>query len=169
MRPVIQCIDKLNENVGMIVRWLAVAMILSTSYEVIARYFFNAPTVWAHQTVMILGGVFLSLSWGWIHLHHGHVNIDILLRRLSPRGQAVTNVVCGLLFLFPVLGLLLYISGQWMVESWVMHEKWRVSIWRPIMGPSRTALTLGLGLFLLQGVAEFIRDFRSAIRGGSYD
>ena len=71
MRQAIRCIDKLNDKVGMTVRWLAVGMILSTSYEVVARYFFNAPTVWAHQTVMILGGVYLALSWGWIHKRHG--------------------------------------------------------------------------------------------------
>ena len=165
MRQAIRCIDKLNDKVGMTVRWLAVAMILSTSYEVVARYFFNAPTVWAHQTVMILGGVYLALSWGWIHKRHGHVNIDILLKLLSPRGQAIMNVVCGLLLLFPLLGLLIYVSGEWMVESWAVHEKWRVSIWRPIMGPSRTALTVGLALFFLQGSAEFVRDLHFVIRG----
>ena len=57
MRQAIRCIDKLNDKVGMTARWLAVAMILSTSCEVLARYFFNAPTVWAHQTVMRRGGV----------------------------------------------------------------------------------------------------------------
>ena len=165
MRKFIRIIDQLNEKTGMAVRWVALVMLLSTSYEVLARYFFNAPTVWAHQSVMILGGVFVSLSWGWVHLHHGHVNMDILSRRLSLRGQAILNVVCSLLFLFPLLGFMIYVSSQWMVESWVGHEVWLQSIWRPPMGPSRTVLTIGFTFFFLQGVAHFLRDLHFAIRG----
>jgi len=165
MRRAIRVIDQVNGKVGMALRWLALGMILATTYEVIARYFFNAPTVWAHQTVILLGGVFVSLSWGWVHLHQGHVNMDILLKRLSPRGQAITNMVCSLLFFFPLLGLMIYLSSQFMVESWVMHETWIVSIWRPPMGPSRTILTLGFTLFFFQGVAQFVRDAHFAIRG----
>ena len=165
MRQFIRVIDKLNEKTGMAVRWVAVGMLLTTSYEVIARYFFNAPTVWAHQTVMILGGVFVALSWGWVHLHHGHVNMDILLRRLPPRGQAIVNVVCSLLFLFPLLGFMIWISSEWMVESWVMQEKWMQSVWRPPMGPSRSVITLGFTLFFLQGAAHFLRDLHFSIRG----
>ena len=165
MKQVIRIIDQSNEKLGMAVRWVALAMLLSTTYEVISRYFFNAPTIWAHQTVMILGGVFVSLSWGWVHLHHGHVNMDIILRRLSPRGQAITNVVCSLLFLFPLLGFMIFVSSQLMMESWIKHEQWMQSIWRPPMGPNRTILTIGFTFFLLQGLAHFLRDLHYSIKG----
>ena len=165
MKRALRIIDKLNENVGLAVRWVALGMILSTSYEVVARYFFNAPTVWAHQTVMILGGVFVTLSWGWVLLHHAHVAMDILSKRLSPRKQAIAYVVGSLLFLFPLLSLLIYTSSQWLVDSYVMRERWTVSIWRPLIWPSRLTVVLGFVLLLIQGTAEFIRALYFAVRG----
>ena len=51
MAKFLRIIDKASEYSGKTVRWVALGMIFATTYEVIARYFFNAPTQWAHQTV----------------------------------------------------------------------------------------------------------------------
>lgn len=165
MRKVVRVIDEVNGKVGMAVRWVALGMLLITTYEVVSRYFFDAPTIWAHQSVMMLGGVLVVLSYAWVHLRHGHVAMDILFRHLPPKGQAITNIVCSLLFFFPLIGLLTYVSGYWMVESWVFHERWTVSIWEPPMWPSKAFLTLGFVLFFFQGAAHLVRDLHFVVRG----
>ena len=165
MKTVLRTIDWTNKWVGASIRWLAVGMIVATSYEVLSRYLFGAPTLWAHQTVIIMGGALVSLSWGWVHLHGGHVRMDILHRRLSPRAQAISDVVCALLFFFPLIGLLIYVSGQWMIDSWAAGERWTISIWKPLLAPSRTGILFGLILFFLQGLAMFIRDIYFIVRG----
>ncbi len=158
MAKFLRIIDLANEYTGKMVRWVALGMIFSTTYEVIARYFFNAPTQWAHQTVMQLGGALVCLSWGWVLLHRGHIGLDVISRRLSPRQQAVINVAGYLLLFFPLIGLLAYVSYDWMIDSWVMGEKWTVSFWRPPMGPSRTIFVIAFILLFFQGVAHFIRE-----------
>lgn len=161
MAKFLRIIDMVNEYTGKTARWVALGMIFATTYEVIARYFFNAPTQWAHQTVMQLGGVLVTLSWGWVLLHHAHIGLDVIYRRLAPRQQAVINVAGYLLLFFPLIGLLAYVSYDWMIDSWVMGERWTVSWWRTPMGPSRTVIVIGFILLFFQGLAHFIRDISS--------
>ena len=158
MAKFLRIIDLANEYTGKTVRWVALGMIFATTYEVIARYFFNSPTQWAHQTVMQLGGVLVTLSWGWVLLHRGHIGLDVIYRRLSPRQQAAVNIAGYLLLLFPLIGLLAYVSWDWMIDSWVKGERWTVSWWRTPMGPSRTVIVIGFILLFFQGLAHFIRD-----------
>jgi len=158
MKWLLRNTDQVSEKVGLTVRWVIIGMLLATSYEVVARYFFNSPTVWAHQSVMIMGGILIPLSWGYIHLHHSHVSMDILYRRLSSRNQVIVRAVCTVLFMFPLLGLLTYVCAQWLIDSWVSHETWIVSIWYPPIWPSRAFMMVGFLLFFFQGAAGFVRD-----------
>ena len=158
MKGLLRTIDQVSEKVGLTIRWIVILMLLATSYEVVARYFFNSPTVWAHQSVMIMGGLLIPLSWGFVHLHQSHVSMDILYRRLSLRNQGIVRAVCTVLFLFPLLGLLTYVCAQWLIDSWVSEETWIVSIWYPPMWPSRAFMMLGFALFFFQGAAGFVRD-----------
>ncbi len=165
IRAVVNAIDRMNYWVGASVRWVAIGMVLATTYEVVSRYVFNAPTVWAHQTAMIMGGMLVSLSWGWVHLRKAHVRMDMLYRRLNPRTQAIIDVVCSLVFFFPLIGLLVYVSAQWAIDSWATGERWVVSIWKPLLAPSRTVILVGFALFFLQGLATFIRDVYVVVTG----
>jgi len=159
----LRIVDSVNEYTGKAARWVALGMIFATTYEVISRYFFNAPTVTAHQAVMRWGGMLVTLSWGWTLLHRAHIGLDVLYRRLSPRQQAIINIAGYLVLFFPLIALLTYISTVWMEHSWAVHEKWTVSIWRPPIGISRTVMLIGFILLFFQGVAHFIRDI-SALR-----
>jgi len=161
----VHAIDWINRWVGSSIRWLALGMVIATTYEVISRYLFNAPTVWAHQTVIIMGGMLVPLSWGWVELRHAHVRMDILYRRLTIRRQALLDVICSLLFFFPLIGLLIYVSVQWAANSWVMGERWTISIWKPLLAPSRTAIMVGFTLFFMQGLATFVRNVYVVLKG----
>lgn len=73
-----------------------VAMMAATVYDVVMRYAFAAPTEWALilSAAGVLAATFLALP----HLAaiHGHIDMDLVYRRLSPRGQKVADVVTGL-------------------------------------------------------------------------
>lgn len=169
LRSALRVIDCINEQTGRLVRWFAVAMILFLTYEVMARYGFNAPTQWAHVMTRMFMGALIALGWGWVHLHRGHVSIDVLYRHLSPRAQAITDVTCAVLFFFPLLILLVYTSSSWLIDSWELNEKWTVSFWRPPITPSRAVILIGFLLLLFQGIAKFVRDLYFVIRGKAYD
>jgi len=158
MRTAVRVIDSISEYTGMIIRWVCLALVLVLCFEVTSRYFFDAPTAWASDTSSMMGGAIAALGWAYTHRHGGHVRVDVFYSHLSPRGQAILDVTLSLLFFFPLLIALVYVSWDKMWFSWEMGEVLNRSNWYPITGPIRTVVVLGLSLFALQGVAQFIRD-----------
>lgn len=169
MRTVIRVIDSISEYTGKVICWACLVLVMVLVYEVTARYIFNAPTIWAHETSSMLGATIAALGWAYIHQHHGHVRVDVFYAHLSPRGKAIADVVCALLFLFPLVIILAYVAADRMWFSWSMGETLIATYWYPPAGPIRLVVLLGLSLFALQGIAQFIRDIYLMIRGIPYD
>lgn len=169
MRKVIRVIDSISEYTGRVIHWACVALILVLVYEAIARYAFMSPTIWAHQLASMLGLTIVAMGWAYTHRHQGHVRVDVFYMHLSPRGKATLDVVFALLFLFPLLFVLTISAGGWMVFSWQMGEVLTWSHWYPPAGPIRTVIFIGLSLFILQGIAQFIRDLYLLTRNKVYD
>ena len=151
MRIVVKIIDSISEWTGKTVRWSCLALVLVLCYEVTARYVFNAPTIWAHATSCMVGGTIVVLGWAYTYLHQGHVRVDVFYTHLSPRGKAIVNMICAILFFFPLLAVLIRSSVEWLCFSWSMHEVIIATYWYPSAIPMRMVVFLGLLLFTLQG------------------
>ena len=61
----IKVIDSFGDWVGTIVGFLVVLLIIAGVYEVLGRYFFNAPTIWAHSSSLMLVGSMIMLRAGY--------------------------------------------------------------------------------------------------------
>lgn len=164
MRTVVKFIDTISEYTGRTALWLAVVLVLVPAYETVARFVFDSPTVWAYETTWMLGASLAVLGWSYTHRHQGHIRVDVLYTRLSPRGKAMVDVVCSLIFFFPLLAILLYSSTSFTLFAWKMKEKLVESSWMPLSGPIKSVIVLGLALFTLQALAQFIRDLYLMIR-----
>lgn len=158
MRNIVWVIDNISEYTGMVVRWACLTLVLVLCLEVSARYVFNAPTMWSFETASMLGGTIAVMGWSYTHKHGGHVRVDVFYTHLSPRGKAILDITLALLFFFPLLFSLTYVAWDRMWFAWEMGEVMVRSNWYPITGPIRTVVVLGLSLFALQGVAQFLRD-----------
>jgi TRAP-type mannitol/chloroaromatic compound transport system permease small subunit len=164
MRTIVRVIESISEWAGNAVRWACVALVLVLVFEVMMRYAFTAPTIWAHQTSCMLGSTFAAIGWAYVHRRGGHVRIDIFYARLSARGRAAVDMLCAFFLLFPLLLVLIYTATEFMWTAWIEGEVLIESYWYPPSGPIRTITVLALCLFLLQGVAQFIRDLHFVIR-----
>ncbi|MEE9399915.1 MAG: TRAP transporter small permease subunit [Dehalococcoidales bacterium] len=169
MRKVLKTIDNISDWTGRTFRWGLVALVIIVSYEVIARFVFNAPTKWSYETDMMLSGTVYAFAWAYAFLHKSHVRIDIFYGRLSPRGRAITDVIGTLVAFFPLIILFTYICVINAWKSWQMGEVATLSYWYPILWPYRTAVTLGFILLLLQGSAQFYRNVYLLVRNKPYD
>lgn len=165
MRKLVWIIDSLSENLVKIICWLGLALVLVLCYEVVMRYVFNNPTVWAADISRMLGASFATLGLAYTLRHRGHVRVDVFYSRLSDRGKALVDVICTLLLFFPLLICMLYASVSWTVSSWSRGETWQMTAWYPPTGPIRTAISVGWCLFLIQAGAEFVRNLYFLWRG----
>ena len=164
MRNVVNVIDSIVEQAGKTIRWLCVVLVLVMAYEVTTRYGFNAPTMWAYESCIMIGAAIYSIAWSYTHRHDAHIRVDIFYMRLSPKGKAIVDVAGDLIFLFPLVIILIGISSAWTWRAWLTSEVMAETYWYPPSAPLRTVVTLGFCLFALQGLANFTRNLFLLIR-----
>jgi C4-dicarboxylate transporter DctQ subunit len=102
--------DGLSKILGIIVGGLLVIMVLSLSFEVIMRYVFNMPTIWALDVSIYLFIYVVYLGASYTELQQGHVKVDLLVLRLPAKTQNVLRFVTGFLGL---IFCYFFISGSW--------------------------------------------------------
>ena len=149
-------IDKISEWTGKIVSFLVIGSIIVVLIEVVARYFFNNPTVWGWEMSLFLFGGAVMLGGAYTLLHGSHVKMDVAYARLSVRARAILDVITFIFFLVFVV-IMIWKSGYVAVKAIEFMEKTE-SPWGPVIWPSRIAITIGAFLLLLQGIAKFVRD-----------
>ena len=149
-------IDALNEAVGRGVKWLVLIATLISAGNASLRYGFDlSSNAWLELQWYLFALIFL-LGAGYTLKHNGHVRIDVIYGRLSPRVQAWIDLFGSLLFLLPVAGLMAWFSWSMFVEAWSIQEV-SADSGGLLRWPIKLALPLGFGLLFLQGVSESIK------------
>ncbi len=156
-------IDAINERTGKVLSILIVCLTGILCWEVLLRYGFNAPTIWAHETSCHIFGMYSVLGGGYVLLHHGHVKSDVFYARLSPRGRAIFDLVTFPLF-FALLGII-FVEGTSMALRSIAVREVTVSFLHSPVYPVKTCIPIAAFLMLLQGLAHCIRSFAMAIKG----
>jgi TRAP-type mannitol/chloroaromatic compound transport system permease small subunit len=162
---VVRAIDKFTDTTGTWIAWLSVPLVLVVTYEVIARYFFSAPTIWSFDATYMLYGTLFMLGCAYA-LHKGaHIRTDFFFENWSIRTKGMIDAIAYVVFFFPSLLVFLYISGA---EGWYAFEIGETSEqtpWRPILWPFKMMVPLAILLLLIQGVSEMIKSVYAARTG----
>lgn len=163
IRRVLASIDSISEWLGKIVSYLIPAMMAIMTYEVILRYIFNSPTIWALETTEFLFAGSTALGGAWLLLHRGHVNVSILYDHLGTRTRAVVDIATSLFF----FGFILFFFQNTLdvtIEA-VVNLQHSPTFWAPPIYPIYIAMTVGILLIFFQGLAKLIRDLSTALTG----
>lgn len=163
----VRALDLVSLWSGRLVAWLIIPMVLSLVYEVLARYAFNAPTAWAYDMTYMLYGSFFMLGAAYTLLRQGHIRTDSFYGGWSPRVQGIVDAVCYVVFFFPPLIALLWVSIDFFWVSFQRGERVVSSPWMPVIYPVKFVIPLTCCLLILQGTAEFLRSvwaFRTGTR-----
>ncbi len=153
-------IDAINRQMGRLVSWLVPLIAFILVYELIMRYVFNRPTIWAHEISQFLFGITFMLGAGYTMLQKGHVNMDIFHSRFSLRGRARIDIITAA-FTFGYLGVLVCKSGYMAIDSCKYLETLAGSFLRPPIYPMKVLFFIGCLLFFLQAVSKFVKDLKN--------
>jgi hypothetical protein len=93
-----RAIDWLSEQSGIFVALWTVNAVCVYFYEVISRYLFDAPTIWAHQASYLMFGMQYLLAGAFALLHGAHVRVDVLWVKLPKRGQIGMDIFTSTFF-----------------------------------------------------------------------
>jgi len=136
-------------------------MIAMLCYEVLLRYVFNAPTIWAHETTKQLFGMYAVLMGAYCLRYGHHVRIDAIYGTLSKRTQAILDSITYL-FIFLFLALMFWHGTLSAVTSYKIGEVPFVIPFKPYLWPLRASIPLAAALAFLQALANWIRSLTMA-------
>lgn len=157
MTGYIRFADKLSAWFGKTFGWLVILMTIGMSYEVMARYLFNAPTPWALDLSFIMYGTMFMMGGAYTLSRGGHVRGDFIYRTWSDRTQAAVDLVLYFLFFFPGILALVFTGFKYAGRSWSYTE---VSVNSPAGIPIyqfKSVIAAAGILLLIQGIAQVFR------------
>ena len=161
----ITAIDFFSLWTGKIVCWLILPLIFAMVYEIVARYYFLAPTIWAYDISRMAYGAHFMLGAAYALSKGVHIRSDFLYRDWSVRRQAITDLLLYLVFYFPALLLFLWVSSDYAWVAVSRGERGMDTAWMPYLGPIRSCIPIGVAFLLIQGVSELLKCFYAARTG----
>jgi len=153
----IRAIDGFSRITGQLISLTMLFLVLSISYEVVARYVFHAPTVWVFESSTMANGSAFMLGCAYALYKGAHVRTDIFWDNFSERTKGIIDLISYLVLFFPVMITIMVISIDDVVHSYVTGERSQESLWRAIMWPFRSVIPLSAFLFMIQGISEVLK------------
>lgn len=152
-------IDTINEKVGRVICFAFLIIMFIQVMEVILRYVFNRPTIWAWDVNgMIFSGTAM-LAGAFVYLHDSHVRMDILYSRIKPKRRLILDII-GFPLLFLIFLVIMWQGGKMALWAW-KHDQRATSYFAPVLWPVKSALPLAGFLMLLQSVSKFLHAIKS--------
>ena len=167
LQQVAASIDRLNEKVGIVIRWLVLLMVFIGAASAVLRYFSRGLELTLNLTpateaqwylfsvIFLLGGAYA--------LHKDvHVRVDVMYERLGMKTRGWIDALGTIFFLVPLSIMMLWVTFPAVLTSWQIQET------SPDPGglpryPIKALILVSFGLLLLQAFSQFIRHI-SAIR-----
>jgi len=164
LQSVLRTIDRLSKWSCTAFSWLVIPIFLSMGLEVVLRYGFNRPTIWANELSQLIFGVYFVIGGAYTALHSGHVSMDLFYRKLGGRKQAILSVITTIVFATLFLVLLLWAGVQ---DAWrlTLQNRSTGSLWDPPLWPARWGFVMAVLLLILQMLANFVRDLHKSLTG----
>ncbi|WP_316977302.1 TRAP transporter small permease [Shumkonia mesophila] len=158
-------IDRLSDVCGK----LAAAMFFVVggiiTYEVVARYVFIAPTIWAEELSRFIQIWATYLGAAYVLRHRHLIAIDLLTGRLGAGGRLATEVI-GLLFIAGFC-LVAIVYGTGIVVESVRLGRATATMLSVPQWMTESAIPLGMGLLFLQCLAELLRRLAGRLPGSA--
>ena len=161
----IRMIDRFTDRTGTVFSWLTFFLVAAVCFEVIARYMFRAPTVWAYDVTYMSYGALFMLGAAYA-LHKGaHIRTDFFWEHFSIRKKGLIDSISYIVFFFPALVALLVISSEEALYAWRINETSDQTPWRPILWPFKAIVPAACVLLMIQGLSELLKSLYMARTG----
>lgn len=151
-------IDAINRHVGRVASWTILAIVLLQFAVVIMRYVFGIGSVRLQETISYLYATSFMSAAGYALLRDGQVRVDIFYRSASRRTRAVVDIVGTVVFLWPVVGLLAWVSFPYVARSFAILEGSRETSGLPLVYLLKAEILIFAGLLALQGLSLVLRS-----------
>lgn len=158
-------VEWINTKAGEYVAYWAVISVFVYYYEVIARFLYNSPTNWVHESMFLMYGMQYMVSGAYAYREDQHVRVDVVYTHLSVRGKAIADIISSVFFfIFTITMLWTGFKFAWDAVNVgeTSFTEWGIQYW-----PVKLTIPLGAALIALQGVCKLIKDIVIVARKGA--
>ena len=127
-------------------------------YEVIVRYFFNAPTCWSMEVTQYMFCAITMLTGGYCLFKDYHVRVDLFYPNMSPKTQAMVEIITYSLTIFLCM-ILIWLGGDEFMQV-LLNKTHSDSIAALPIWPVWLMMPLGGLLLLLQVIVRYIKNIQ---------
>ncbi len=154
MDAYIRAVAFLSRVAGVAAAFLIAVAVLVICDMVVERYILNLTTIWQIDVVTysIVGATFIGSAY--VLMTRGHVNVDVLPLHTGPRVRYWLALFTMLLALAFCVVLFVLCTAYWYeawTKNWHSDTVWRARLWVPYI-----VMPIGLGLLVLQYIAELL-------------
>jgi TRAP-type mannitol/chloroaromatic compound transport system permease small subunit len=155
---VIRTIDAFTTWTGYIFILLIIPLVLANVFEVVARYVFKDPTIWALDVTTMSYAALFMLGSPLALLKGAHVRTDVLWEAFTERTKGMIDSLALLLFFLPTMVVLFFISIDDFLYSVSINERSSSGAWTPVLWPLRAVIPLTAFMLFLQGISELMKS-----------
>ncbi len=126
------------------------------AFEVVARYIFDAPTIWAYDLSLFLFGYIAALGGAYAQQRKAHINVDMLYLSVSPKVKNIFNLISYSLGIFFLI-IVCYMAITKFNEA-IEFDYRRQSEWAPVMWHFWVMLGVASVTFAIQLLRDIIEE-----------
>lgn len=149
-------IDRLNRLLGEYVCYLYLIAVVVTTYEVVMRYLFNAPTSWAFELTVLMCGVSYLLSGGFVTGQRKHIAITALYDLAPPQLKWWLDII-GMITGIVAMALLVWAACTPALKAIRLVERTGSAWDSPSPAIIKPMIAIGALLIVLQLVIQLYR------------
>lgn len=153
MKSLIDQAERLVVAIGTFAALLLVPLVLATAWEVVARYVFGAPTIWAYEIGYTLTGAHFLLALAYTLRQGEHIRIDVLSGYITPGLRRVVDAIAYLLVL-PIVIWIAWTMWRYMADGYLRGETSGQSALNMAVWPFRAVFFLAFATLALQVLCE---------------
>ena len=160
MKWLAKTIDRIVVKQAELSSLLMVILVVMMCYEVVRRYFFNAPTIWGLEFTTFIFGVHFVMGYGYTEHFDGHVRVDIFSSRFPKKAQDILYIVLTACVTLPLVALL----GIWAWDNAITSTKLMEALssaWAPPIWPVKLLMAVGFTFLFLQVSSNLIKRLLS--------
>ena len=157
-----RAISFISRVMGYVSGFVLSAMMLITVVDIFMRYLFSQALTGTSEVVeyMMVCMVFFGLAW--CALKGRHITVDLVVSRLSPKAQAIVDIITY------VLGLCLCFVLSWhtFLESLLQHRAGFTSQFLKVPTyPFYVVIALGFAMLFLAILSLLVRKVAELLKG----
>lgn len=158
-------LDQIIDRGGNYVCLLFLVGMAVSVFEIISRYVFDAPTLWAHETTIMLVAISFAYGGSYCLARNSHISIRYVIDQLSPGKRQVIECLNALMG-FVYTAAIAYAAFEMVRKSlWTPQGVFRLetsgSAWnQPIPPIVKSGLLFCIGLMAIQNVLYLVQTIR---------